>query len=51
MSRKKRWAVAALGLLGFGLVGVQMTAGWPLATVGLAITLGAVAWGVSESSK
>lgn len=48
MGRKKRWAVAALGLVGFGLAGLEWWWGWPVGGVGLAVALGATAWGVSE---
>lgn len=48
MGRKKRWAVAALGLVGFGLAGLEWALGWPTGGVGVAAVVVATAWGVSE---
>jgi hypothetical protein len=48
VGRKKRWAIAGLGLAGFALAGLEWALGWPVGGVGLAVALGATAWGVSE---
>lgn len=48
MGRKKRLAIAGLGLAGFTLAGLEWALGWPTGGVGVAAVVVATAWGVSE---
>lgn len=48
VGRKKRWAIAGLGLAGFALAGLEWALGWPVGGVGLAVVVGATAWGVAS---